>query len=307
MTQSSHREQFDLKCRLIEKSIEAYILALETINRLTVQYRLEAFCFLFCNAWELMLKAKIIVDSGTEHSLYDKKRQGKPKRTISLRHCLKKIFPNDIDPLRRNVERIEELRDESVHLVISEIPTEVMSLFQAGVINYHRCLNSWFGQSLSEMYPVGMMSIVYDKSPEKSDIGDSRLQRRLGPDAAFFLSRFCKEIGKEFDQLQRPSQFSIPIDYHLVLTNRLEEGDIVLSPGSDSGVPAQVVETPKDSFTTHPHRQKEVIIEARDAFGMEINSTTYNVSIRYSEQKVGGNTSIKGGCLDRRDNIAKHL
>ena len=30
------REQFDLKDRLIDKSIEAYVLALETINRRTI-------------------------------------------------------------------------------------------------------------------------------------------------------------------------------------------------------------------------------------------------------------------------------
>ena len=53
------REQFDLKDCLIDKSVEAYVLALETINRLTIQYRLESFCFLFCNAWELLLKAKM--------------------------------------------------------------------------------------------------------------------------------------------------------------------------------------------------------------------------------------------------------
>ena len=43
-------DSFDLKARLLDKSLEAYVLALETINRLTIQYRLESFCYLFCNA-----------------------------------------------------------------------------------------------------------------------------------------------------------------------------------------------------------------------------------------------------------------
>ena len=51
-------EKFDLKKHLVDKSFEAYILALETINRFTIQYRLETFCYLICNAWELLLKAK---------------------------------------------------------------------------------------------------------------------------------------------------------------------------------------------------------------------------------------------------------
>ena len=53
-----------LKGRLVDKSVEAYILALETINRLSIKYRLEAFCYLLCNAWELLLKAKILEDMG---------------------------------------------------------------------------------------------------------------------------------------------------------------------------------------------------------------------------------------------------
>lgn len=265
------REQFDLKDRLIDKSVEAYVLALETINRLTIQYRLESFCFLFCNAWELLLKAKIITDSGNDASVFYKQQQGQTKRSFSLRDCLKKVIPNEGDPLRRNIERIEELRDESVHLVIGQIPRDVTCLFQAGVINYHKRLNQWFGDSLSDRFPVGMMSIVFDRSPEQNDISDSRLQQQLGPDAASFLSRYCAEIKNEFDQLQRPAQFSIPIDYHLVLTRRNDDADIALSSGSANGETTQIVEIAKDPSITHPYRQKEAIEKVNEALQTEIN------------------------------------
>ena len=265
------REQFDLKDRLIDKSVEAYVLALETINRLTIQYRLESFCFLFCNAWELLLKAKIITDSGSDASVFYKQRQGQGKRSLSLKDCLKKVIPNAGDPLRRNIERIEELRDESVHLVISQIPRDVTCLFQAGVINYHKRLNQWFGDSLSDRFPVGMMSIVFDRSPEQNDLSDSRLQQQLGPDAASFLARYCAEIKNEFDQLQRPAQFSIPIDYHLVLTKRNDDADIALSSGSVDGETTQIVEVAKDPGITHPYRQKEVIAIVNEVLQTEIN------------------------------------
>jgi len=38
-----HRGNPGLKGRLVDKSIEGYILALETINRLSIQYRVETF------------------------------------------------------------------------------------------------------------------------------------------------------------------------------------------------------------------------------------------------------------------------
>lgn len=46
-----------LRGRLLNSSIDAYILSLDTINRLSVRYRVENFAYLICNAWELLLKA----------------------------------------------------------------------------------------------------------------------------------------------------------------------------------------------------------------------------------------------------------
>ena len=49
-----------LKGQLVEKSVDAYVLALETINRLSIKYRVESFTHLICNAWELLLKARVL-------------------------------------------------------------------------------------------------------------------------------------------------------------------------------------------------------------------------------------------------------
>ncbi len=35
---------------LLEKSEEAYLMALEIINKPTINYRSEGFCFFICNA-----------------------------------------------------------------------------------------------------------------------------------------------------------------------------------------------------------------------------------------------------------------
>ena len=255
-----HREDFDLKERLVDKSVEAYILALETINRLTIQYRLETFCYLICNAWELLLKAKILGDKGKEDAIYYKEQEGKTRRSLSLDDCLNKTMQNQKDhPIRRNIERIEELRNESVHLVISQIPREVMSLFQAGVINYHKRLHEWFGVSLSDRVPVGMMSIVYEEGPERWDMTNQRLRQQLGKDSAKFLGRYCADLNQDYEELQRSPEFSIGIEYRLVLTKNPNNADIALSSGATGGESTQVVESLKDPGTTHPFRQKELI------------------------------------------------
>ena len=262
---------FQLKDRLTEKSIEAYVLSLETINRLSIQYRLETFCILYCIAWELLIKAKIISDSGRDESVYYAEQKGPTKRSLSLRECLRAVFPNQRNPTRRNIERIEELRDESVHLVIGRIPRDVICLFQAGVINYHRHLSLWFDESLSDRFPVGMMNLVFDMSPDQGDLESPRLQRQLGPDAAAFLLKYCADLREESDELQRVPEFLIPIGYRLVLTRREDDADISLTSGPAGKEFAGVVESPKDSGRTHPFLQTDVVEEVNKLLNVSIN------------------------------------
>lgn len=135
-----------LKGRLLEKSVEAYILSLETINRLSIKYRVETFCYLLCNAWELLLKSKILNDSASRAAIYYKKKRSKPRRSLALRDCLKKVFTDENSPIRINIEKIADLRDQSAHLVLSHVPRDVLGLFQASVLNYHRkcCIPFYF-------------------------------------------------------------------------------------------------------------------------------------------------------------------
>lgn len=262
-----HRGNPGLKGRLVEKSVEGYILALETINRLSIKYRVEAFCYLICNAWELLLKAKVLVDAGNDrNAIYrGKKKRGERRESLSLRECLNRVIPNKSDPERRNIECIADLRDEAVHLVLSGVPTDVLCLFQACVINYHRRLNDWFGVSLSDRVHVGMMSLVYDLEPHRGDVSDKRLRRELGREAAEYLARYCAQIKNEFDKLQRPVQFSVGIEYRLALTKNHDDADIVLSQGPTGAAGLQIVEIPKDPGKSHPNRQTEVIQKLKAA------------------------------------------
>jgi len=110
------------KGRLLAKSLEAYLLALETINRLTVTYRVETFCALICNAWELLLKARILDQTSDRNSIYFSRQAGEPRRrSIGLRAALQQVFPSDREQKPRNIERVEELRDAAVHLFIAAV------------------------------------------------------------------------------------------------------------------------------------------------------------------------------------------
>lgn len=274
-----------LKGRLLDNSTDAYVLALETINRLSIKYRVETFAYLICNAWELMLKAKIIQDTGNKNAVYYKKKRGEPRRSLSLRDCLKRVFPDDFDPTRRNIELVADLRDEATHLVISEIPNDILALLQACVLNYHTRLGEWWDISLSERVPVGMMTLVYDLSPDQLDLSNSVMRRRLGSDTAKYLIGFQEEIQRQHLNLGGSTDFSIGIDYSLVLTNKPEDADISLTVGPD-GQKLGKVQVPKDPGKTHPYRQKELIEQVNEMLEDEAEINSYDVQCVRKAHKI---------------------
>lgn len=247
-----------LRGKLIEKSIEAHILSLETINRLSIAYRVETFAYLICNAWELLLKAKILSESSKYGSIYEMKERGKTRRSITLASAIGRVLTDTQDPVRRNLERIESFRNEAAHLVVRDVPKDALVLFQSCVLNYHAKLGEWFGLSLSDRVAVGMMTIVYDFAPEQFDAQSSLFRRKFGKETALYLAKFQADVRREYEELGRPREYAIGLDYTLALVKSVQAGDITLTKG-DNGPTVGVVEVPRDAGTTHPFRQKELL------------------------------------------------
>lgn len=51
---------------LLAKSLQAAVAAIEIYNKPDFRYREESFAVLICNAWELLLKAKVLADGNEE-------------------------------------------------------------------------------------------------------------------------------------------------------------------------------------------------------------------------------------------------
>lgn len=251
---------------LRDNSIEAFILALETVNRPSLRYRMEAFCFLFCNAWELLMKAKLLNDG---NKIFYRKRRKQLRRSLSLDDCLNHIFTAENDPIKLNIRKIHELRNNATHLVIPFIPADIMGLFQAGVLNYPRALQNWFGMSLSSRVPLGMMALVYDFDPKEHSLDYARMKRRLSTETIQWLTEFQQDIRNRAQSLgDRGQYFYVSIDLRLAITKHPDRADIVLSSGA--GKEALVLEVPKDVDRTHPHRQREVVDLVNVALGRNV-------------------------------------
>lgn len=122
----------------LDKSKEAFLLAVEIMNKPTINYRIECYSYLICNAWELLLKSFLIKESGID-AISTKKN---PSKTISLSDCLKKYFPDEKNSIRCNISFIiENIRDVSTHSVLFAHEHIYMPILQASALNYIKLIN----------------------------------------------------------------------------------------------------------------------------------------------------------------------
>ena len=266
--------------QLLDKSQEAFILSLEVYNKPTIKYRIEGFCFFFCNAWELLLKSKILEDNKKESAIYYKKQRNQKRRSLSLRDCLKKVIPNESDSIRKNIEDIAAIRDEATHLIIKDLEAVYSGLFQSGVLNYVNKLEEWFGISITEKISPAMLTLVSDIK----QIDPVFIKKRYGPEILEFVENEIGRIEKNAKELKEDIKYRIPIEHKLVLTKSAKDADITLSSGV-GGKTFGLIEVPKDIERTHPYLQKDVIAKIKERIGGGIMFNQYDFqSILYKEK-----------------------
>jgi hypothetical protein len=144
--------------RLLDKSIAAAVAAIEIYNKPHFQYREESFVILLINAWELLLKAKVLKDAKNRVStLYTRQghrlkrsRSGTPL-TIDLFACLHRVSVDD--RVSDNLNALIEIRDAAIHFFNdSRVRYLVFTLGVASLKNYQHLVKEWFKRSLSEYH-----------------------------------------------------------------------------------------------------------------------------------------------------------
>lgn len=172
--------------QLLDRSISAMLAGIEIYNKPLFPYRVESFTMLAINAWELLFKAKWLVEHGNKVSslyVYEKKklkdgRVGKKetiKRTSSdapfthsVEHLMKKLFEQHLIPVevKTNLEFIQEFRNASVHFYFHSLESaqRLQELSMASVKNYTALVQDWFGSALSD-FDFFLMPLVLLNPP----------------------------------------------------------------------------------------------------------------------------------------------
>jgi hypothetical protein len=158
---------------IASKSVAAALSGIEIYNKPDFKYREETFAILMTNAWELLLKAKLLKDSQENvESLieyenvknptdpFDIIRQPKLNRsgnpiTFGLTYLLEKLIQQPTSGLTKpaydNILILIEVRDNSIHFLNKDLffSKRVQEIGTASLRNYLALVTLWFGIDMS--------------------------------------------------------------------------------------------------------------------------------------------------------------
>ena len=178
---------------LLEKSLQAAIAAIEIYNKPDFRYREESFAVLICNSWELLLKAKSLLDNkedfgvivvtrtekndstGEVKSVPRTNRSGN-ELTVGLGYLAHGFLETKIDGFSKeclcNIQLLIELRDNCIHLVSTDmaLSERVLAIGTAAVKNYMSLAKRWFGVDFSR-YNFYLMPMSFFHGFEAIDGG----------------------------------------------------------------------------------------------------------------------------------------
>lgn len=240
-------KQEQLKKRLLEKSKAAFISGLEMFNKPINAYRLESFAIFICNAWELMLKVEIIKRHGIESIYFS----DNPDRTISLLNSVRKIFTNDKDPLRKNLEKIIDLRDASIHLVTEmtdEYGAIYTPLFQACIMNYKNKMRDFHNIDISEGIPDMFFILPIDTN----EISEEEIYAKYPDNIAARLINH-RDLLAKLEKTENNPKFSIGVTCKAYITKDKESADTIIAIDNNSSSKTKILRELKDPSNTHNH------------------------------------------------------
>lgn len=265
----------------LDKSEEAFLMAIEIYNKPTIKYRLEGFAFFICNAWELLLKAKMLKNG---ESIY---YPDKPNRTISLSNCVSHIFTNDKDPVRKNLEIIISLRNTSTHFVIKEMDSIYLPFMQANVLNYSQKLFDFFERDITEKINSSFMTLVINNE----SISDEEILSRYGDN---ILTRYNK-VKNETEQIiteNSNEKLAIQIDLNVKIVKDKDEAKTTFRIAKDGEEPVRIIKEIKDTNLTHCYKQKrirEIVEDNLKRKGINIKINQYDLGLLCDKFDLKGN------------------
>lgn len=242
------------------------VSAIEIYNKPDFKYREEVFCILAINAWELLLKAKLLRDNNNNLRCiyvpeYIRNKDGsRSKRwkykqnrsennfTIDIFAATKKLLDKGLidKTCAENIGIIIEIRDSSVHFYNDDplLKQKIQELGTATLISYISYVREWFSISLDRYnFYLMPMSFFHPDQVTPVMIGDR-------DKSVASLLRYIAEKEKKYpSKAASAHNITIAIETKIVKSSAVDAQKI--SPSSDPSAPKVQISI-DDIKRTHP-------------------------------------------------------
>lgn len=237
---------------LLNKSEEAYLMAIEIINKPTINYRTEGFCFFICNAWELLLKA-FLINKAKDINVINYKDD--INRTIGLDECVEKVFTSTTDKTKNNISFIRNIRNKATHLILPEYDFMLSPAFQRCLTNYNRFFKNQFSDYNLNEKVTPYIALV---NPGDNNDVSSLI---LNPSNLLLFEKIKNELNSDESLCQT---------LRLVSTKKESDADIKYTIVKEGGEKATIINIPKDIDKTHPYTTTEVIKKIKETIELSL-------------------------------------
>ncbi len=247
---------------LVDKAIDAAISAIEIYNKPSFRYREETFAILMLNAWELLLKARILKENKNRIRSIEvwERKIGKsgasakrltPKRNragnvmtigVGAAVAIVREYPKDaIDNYGlENISLLVEIRDNAIHFHNAGrgLRKRVQEVGSAALRNFSFATGAWFGRDLSA-YDFALMPFAFE-SPA------GIIQTVFADDARGPTAKLQKLLSdtKQAFPFDAAKPFNVGVEVELRFVRKASDGAITVrvATGDPNAVPVTITE-----------------------------------------------------------------
>jgi Protein of unknown function (DUF3644)/EC042_2821-lke REase len=247
---------------LVDKATDAAVSAIEVYNKPGFRYREETFAILMLNAWELLLKARILKEnknrlrsievwerknrkfgSPAKNLTPKKNRSGNPM-TISVSAAVDTVRQYAKDAIDRygeqNINLLTEIRDNAIHFHNAGpgLRKRVQEVGSAALRNFAYAAKTWFGRDLSA-YDFALMPVAFESPAgiiQTVFADDSK-----GPTAK--LQKLLTDATQAFP-FDAAKPFNVGVEVELRFVRKASDGALAVrvAPGDPNAVPVMISE-----------------------------------------------------------------
>lgn len=238
--------------QLLEKSVNCAVSAIEIYNKPDFRYREEVFSELMVNSWELLLKSKLLEESGnvlssiyvieyivgktgkkTKRWKYAENRS-RNKKTIDIFEAVKRVEKNGtlISPaFKTNLDLLVEIRDNSVHFYNQDLyfSRKVQEVGLSSLKSYVVYINEWFNYDLSKYnFYLMPLSFFHEFEAESFSINSRDKQQ----------SNLLEYIALSEDLVKNDTHHAVTLTLETKLIRSTESGINAFRLTNDPNAPA---------------------------------------------------------------------